>query len=110
MNKKCYLVRINAVCDHLHILVNIHPTVTVSGLIKDIKISSSLLIKKEDLFPGFKAWQIGYGAFSVSYRDKKRLIEYIKNQKEHHNKLNSKLEFISLLKENEIEVKPEYLG
>ena len=43
-------------------------------------------IKEEGIYPDFDSWQDGYGAFSVSQRDKDQLINYIKNQEEHHKK------------------------
>lgn len=63
-NKKCTLYRINGTNDHLHIVSHIHPTISVSSLVKDIKVSSSQWIKDENVFPQFDAWQEGYGAFT----------------------------------------------
>jgi putative transposase len=74
-NKKCHLYRINGVEDHLHIVTHLHPTVALSGLIKDIKVASSGYIKEKALFPDFSAWQEGYGAFTYSIKDKDRLID-----------------------------------
>jgi len=65
-NKKSHLYRINGVDDHLHILTHLHPTIALADLIKDIKVSSTLMIKTNNLFPKFKGWQIGYGAFTYS--------------------------------------------
>ena len=36
-HKKCHLYRLGGVEDHIHIIVNIHPTNSVSNLIKDIQ-------------------------------------------------------------------------
>ena len=44
-NKKCHLYQIGGVTDHLHILTHLHPSISLSSLIKDIKLSSSELIK-----------------------------------------------------------------
>jgi putative transposase len=52
-NQQCHLFRINGVEDHLHLLIGLHPTVSLASLIKDIKISSSTWIKDNNLFPGF---------------------------------------------------------
>ena len=38
-----------------------------------------------------------------------RLIEYVKNQEEHHKKLSFRDEYIELLKEHEIEFDEKYL-
>lgn len=86
-NKNCHLFRINAVEDHLHILTSLHPSVSLSNFIKDIKLSTNLFIKEKNLFPGFENWQKGYAAFTISYEQKDSVIEYIKNQEEHHKRI-----------------------
>lgn len=63
-NKKCHLYRIGGVKDHIHIVTQIHPTIAVACLIKDIKIASSDYIKTKNIFPNFNGWQDGYGAFT----------------------------------------------
>ena len=82
--KNCHLYRINGVEDHLHIITHLHPSVSLAFLIKDIKLASSEFIKKNDIFQKFGGWQDGYGAFTYSIKEKNRLIEYVKNQEEHH--------------------------
>lgn len=45
-NKRCHLYRINGVEDHLHIITHIHPMISLSSLVKDIKLGSSSFIKE----------------------------------------------------------------
>ncbi len=108
-NKKCHLYRINGTENHLHIVTHIHPMVAPALLIKDIKLASSDLIMEEKLFPSFNGWQDGYGAFTYSISAKDNLIEYVKNQKEHHKKFSFREEYIGLLKEHGIEFDEKYL-
>ncbi|MFA5781739.1 MAG: IS200/IS605 family transposase [Bacteroidales bacterium] len=108
-NKKCHLYRINGVEDHIHIITHIHPSVALADLVKDIKLASSEWIKKNKIFPYFNGWQDGYGAFTYSIKEKDRLIEYVKNQKEHHKRKTFKEEFVELLNEHEIEFDEKYL-
>jgi len=108
-NKNCHLYRINGVEDHLHILTHVHPNIAVSSLIKDIKLASVDFIKREEIFPEFKGWQEGYAAFTESIKAKERLIQYIKNQEEHHKKTNFLDEYKRLLKEHEIDFDERYL-
>ena len=108
-NKKCHLYRINGVEDHLHILVSIRPNMNISAFVKDLKLSTNEWIKERDLFPKFSGWQIGYGAFTVSAYEKDGLIEYIKNQEEHHKKITFEDEYRALLKEHGIEFEEKYL-
>ncbi len=108
-NKKFYLYRIGGVEDHIHIVTHIHPTVAVAYLIKDIKLASSGYIKAENIFPNFQGWQDGYGAFTYSISARDNLIEYVKNQKEHHKRVRFRDEYISLLNEHGIEFNEKYL-
>ncbi len=108
-NKKCHLYRINGVEDHLHIVTHLHPSVALADLVKDIKLASSELIKNDKLFPNFGGWQDGYGAFTYSIEAKDRLIEYVKNQQEHHRVKSYREEVIELLKEHGVEYDERYL-
>jgi REP element-mobilizing transposase RayT len=108
-NKNCKLYCINGVEDHIHILSDLHPTTSLANYIKDIKVASSLWMKANGNFPKFKAWQEGYGAFTYSAREKDKIINYIKNQKEHHKKETFRDEFTRLLIENGIEFDAKYL-
>ena len=58
-NNNCHLYRINGVEDHLHIITHLHPTVALSLLVKNFKLGSSELIKKELIFPNNGGWQDG---------------------------------------------------
>lgn len=108
-NKNCKLYRINGTEDHIHIFSDLHPTVSLSDYIKDIKVASSVWMKASGKFQKFKAWQEGYGAFTYSIREKDMIINYIKNQKEHHKTETFYDEFKRLLIENEIEFDEKYL-
>ncbi|PKD43407.1 IS200/IS605 family transposase [Rhodohalobacter barkolensis] len=53
---RCYLYRIDGTENHIHILIDLHPSVSLANLIKDIKLASSDFIKRENLFPKFTGW------------------------------------------------------
>jgi putative transposase len=101
-NKKCHLYRINGVENHIHILTDINPTILPIDLVRDIKVASSLWMKSSGMFHKFKGWSVGYGSFTCSYYDLDRLIEYIKNQQEHHKKVSFEEEYRELLLQNGI--------
>lgn len=108
-NKNCRLYRINGVEDHIHILTHIHPTVALSSLVRDIKVSSNFFIKQKQLFPEYRGWQSGFGAFTHHINDKDRLIEYIKKQQEHHKKVSWPDEFRDLLAEHGVVFDEKFL-
>ena len=108
-NKNCDVYQINGVEDHLHILMRLHPSVALSGLVKDIKLASSKYLKERGLFPLFNGWQVGYGAFTYSVERRKILIEYIRRQEEHHRVKTFPDEYRKLLDDHEVEYDEKYL-
>jgi len=108
-NKKCILYRLNGTENHLHIITHVHPSISVSSLVKDIKIFSSVWIKEQKIFPNFVSWQEGYGAFTYHISQKEILVNYVKNQREHHFIKTFREEFKELLEEHEIEFDEKYL-
>ena len=108
-NKKCHLYQIGGVADHLHIVTHLHPATALADLVKSIKLTSSEYIKINKLFPDFKGWQDGYGAFTYSIGAKENLINYVKNQERHHQKKTFLEEYRQLLKEHQIEFDEKYL-
>ncbi len=108
-NNTCHVYRINGVEDHLHLLTHVHPTVRLSSLIKDVNLASHAFIKQEKLFPNFNGWQEGYGAFTHHFKDKNRLISYIKNQEAHHWHMSWPEELQALLKEHGVSYDENYL-
>ncbi len=108
-NKGCKLYQINGGNDHLHILSDLHPSVSLANYIKDIKVASSIWLKGQKHFNSFEAWAEGYAAFSISHTDRQEAIAYIKNQKEHHHKESFIEEYKRLLKEFGIEYDEKYL-
>ena len=95
--KNSHLYRINGVENHLHILTDMNPSIAPIDFVKDIKVSSSIWMKRSRLFPAFNGWAVGYGSFTCSYMDINRLIEYIKNQHEHHQRISFEEEYRKLL-------------
>ena len=108
-NKNCRLYRINGVEDHIHIVCDLHPSIALANLVKDIKVSSSIWIKEKGIYPLFSNWAESYGAFTLSIREKDKIIKYIMNQQEHHKKESIRDEFIRLLKENGVDFDEKYL-
>ena len=82
----CKTLAINNVWDHMHILINLHPSISISELMKNIKWLSSKFINENHLSYGrFSRWE-WYGCFSCSEDKLQNVINYIINQKEHHKK------------------------
>jgi len=95
--------------NHTHILVGIHPTLSVATLTGDIKSSSSKWINQQHIIPGKFNWQDGYGAFTYSKSQINDVASYILNQPEHHKKRTFKEEYLSMLQKAEIDYDDAYL-
>lgn len=102
-------IAVNSVADHVHLYVYVPKTVSISEFMGKVKGSSSKWISAT--FPGFEdfSWQEGYGAFSVSKSNEKKVIEYIQRQQAHHHKKGFQEEFVEFLKANEISYDEKYV-
>jgi len=103
-NKKGFLYRINAMEEHVHILSDLHPGIALADYLRDIKTASSIWLKQHGEFPNFEGWADGYAALTYTYNDKDAVINYIKNQQEHHKKFSFEEEYRKLLNEHGIEI------
>jgi REP element-mobilizing transposase RayT len=95
--------------NHIHILSDLHPTVSLSDFVKEIKTASNKWMKESGRFPKFTSWAEGYCALTYSNHEKETIVNYIKNQKEHHKKITFEDEYRELLRQNGIEWDEKYI-
>ena len=99
---------INGTSDHIHMLISLPPAVSISEALRFIKSNSSGWV--HDKWPRRSfAWQLGYGAFSVSKSNVPEVLNYIRNQETHHRKVTFKDEFIDFLVKHEIDYDERYI-
>jgi putative transposase len=105
----CEPILINGVEDHVHILCNFSRTITVAGLVEEVKKSSSKWMKEQR--PAYRDffWQSGYGAFSVSQSNVEQVRAYVASQEEHHRKQSFQDEFRTLCRKHGIEIDERYV-
>jgi REP element-mobilizing transposase RayT len=108
-NKNQKLMIINGMPNHVHLLIGTKPNCNLSDLVRDIKANSSKWINEKQFVNGKFEWQTGFGAFTVSQSAVNNVLDYIKNQEEHHQVKTFKEEYIGFLKFYNIEYKTEYL-
>jgi putative transposase len=108
-NKGQLLIAINGMPDHIHILIAMKPSCCLSDLVREVKKSSTEFIKEKKFVRGKFQWQEGFGAFSYSQSALDNVINYIKNQKQHHRKKTFRQEYIEFLEAFDIEYKEQYL-
>ncbi len=108
--RNCYLYRIGGIQNHIHLLFNLNPTIALSDIVRDMKRESSLWVKRSGLFPYFEKWGKEYYAFGVGKNAIPTIIEYIKNQQEHHRKRTFEEEMQEIFREEGIEWNDIYLS
>lgn len=108
-NKKHKLLAINGMPDHIHILIGMRPTQSLSDLVKDIKSNSSRWINEKGFTSSRFEWQDSFGAFSYSKSQIDSVVKYINNQEKHHQKKSFKSEYIDFLKVFEIDFDEKFI-
>jgi REP element-mobilizing transposase RayT len=92
--------------DHVHILLELPPTVALGRAMMLVKANSSRWMSER--VQGF-SWQEGYGAFAVSASNVDRVIRYIHNQEAHHRRRTFEDEFRELLRKHGVEYDPKHV-
>lgn len=98
----------NSIKEHIHILSDLYPTIAFADFVRDIKTASSIWLKEKIEFPKFDGWADGYAAITYAYKDKDVIINYIKNQQEHHKHFSFEEEYQKLLEEHNIVIDERY--
>jgi len=103
------VIAINAVVDHVHLLLRLSPSKALADLVRAIKASSSRWMKTRKPVSRTFRWQDGYSAFSVSESKLRQVVQYIERQQEHHRRREFRDELLALLKRHSIEYEERYL-
>lgn len=85
----CPSLQVGGVADHVHALFGLSRTLSIAEVVKEVKVSSSQWVKAHGRWDGVAGfhWQVGYGAFSVSFSNAGAVKRYIENQEAHHRKV-----------------------
>jgi putative transposase len=100
---------VNGVQDHIHILLGLNPSASVSDTVYYIKRNSSLFINKNRMVLGRFSWQEGYGAFTYSRSQLNDVYQYIANQETHHARKSFREEYLAILNKNDVDFDPRFL-
>ena len=93
----CAVRIINGMPDHVHSLFLLNPQKPITDILKYVKGISSHSINEQNLVSKKFSWQTGYAAYSVSESQLEKVFQYIKNQKQHHQKKTFLQEYDELL-------------
>ena len=108
-NQKCKTYAIYCNPDHTHLCAGMHPTISPSKLMEQVKSGSSKWLNEKKYIPGKFFWQDGFRAFTYSKSHIDKVVKYILNQPEHHKKQSFRDEYLLLLQKFEIEYDAKYL-
>ena len=103
------LLQINGMPDHVHILIGMRPTQSLSDLMKKVKGESSEWINNKKFLTEKFSWQEGFGAFSYAKEQVPNVIRYIQNQETHHRKQTFREEYMEILKTQEVDFDERYI-
>lgn len=100
-------IAINSHYDHIHILFKLSKNMALAKAVEELKTQSSKWMKTQGIKDFY--WQIGYGAFSVSYYKVDVIKKQIENQQIHHQNKTYKFEMENFMKlYNITEYNPDY--
>lgn len=108
-DQKCYLIEMNNVVDHVHILLELHRTKAIADVVMHVKKGTSRWLKEQSRRFAEFDWQDGYGAFSIGQSQREATVAYIRNQQERHKRLSFQAEFRKFLKSYEIDYDERYV-
>lgn len=101
---------VGGVEDHMHALISLPSTMSISKAIQLMKGGSSKWMN-DTFFAVNRAfsWQEGYGAFSIGVSQVDATVNYIGRQAEHHRRRTFQEELLAILKKHQIEYDPRYI-
>ena len=105
----CHPIAINGYEDHVHVLISHTPKISIPTFLSELKTGTTKFIKSANISDQDFSWQSGYGVFSHAKREIPTLVEYIKNQEQHHAKYTFREEYIALLEEHGVDYDPRYI-
>jgi REP element-mobilizing transposase RayT len=104
---QCAPLQVGGAEDHVHILSGLARTTSLAELVKNLKTSSTKIVRNKG--HSHFSWQSGYGAFSVSHSAKESVIAYIASQETHHRKMTFQEEFRTFLQKHGVSFDERYV-
>lgn len=108
-NSKQYPLAINGYKDHVHIFFELNPDTSLSNILELVKSNSSKWINLNHFIMGRFEWQRGYSGFTYSKSQRNSVIQYIRNQENHHKTQTFREEYLEILRKFEMEYDERYI-
>ena len=102
-------IAVGGTADHVHVLLRLPPSVSMSEAMRVVKTNSSRWIHETSPNLRSFAWQTGYGAFSVSESNRQTVSDYIANQENHHRRTSFQKEYLAFLQRHVVDYDERYV-
>lgn len=102
-------VQVGGYVDHIHLLLALPATMSLSKAVQFLKGASSRWIHETDNDMAAFAWQDGYGAFTVGVSQIADTVQYIEGQREHHRVKTFQEEYLHFLRKHGVEYDERYI-
>lgn len=92
-----HIVKANVGEDHVHLLAEIAPSVSIAAMVQKLKVHSSMELKRSFKFiremdDGSGIWSVGYFASSIGLNEK-QIEKYIDHQDKHDHPKTARIRF-----------------
>ncbi|WP_375579635.1 IS200/IS605 family transposase [Marivirga tractuosa] len=108
-NDNAFPLAINGWKDHVHVFFELSPKMSIADHMMMLKSTSSKWLNDNYFNNREFRWQEGYGAFSYSKSQRSNVINYIKNQEEHHRTMSFKEEYLGFLEKFDVDYNESYV-
>ena len=88
---------VGGVADHVHVLLSLSRTASVSKAVQLLKAGSSKWVNENFAKMGRFSWQEGFGAFSIGVAQRAKTVAYIRAQPAHHRRISFAEEYSKFL-------------
>ncbi len=78
------VLALNGMPDHVHLAVLFTPNVSIASFIRQLKRSVTVAIRQQYGESLYFEWEPGYAAFGFPFGKRQVVMDYIRNQKMHH--------------------------
>lgn len=101
------ILGLNGVEDHVHVLLGLNSTTSISKAMQLVKTNSSKWAR--ETVPELKRfnWQEGYGAFSIGISQVDATLRYIAGQEQRHRRVTFEEEYRQFLEKHKIQWVPD---
>jgi len=81
---KGFVFALNGMADHVHLVVAIPPSISVSSFVGQVKGVTSAKFNRYFHLENLFYWQDEFGVFSFDHKRLPNVVAYVENQKVHH--------------------------